>query len=308
MRLHLRVRTPRSEGQRAMELHQISYFIHLAETLNFTSAAKLSGVSQPSLTRAILRLEQELGGPLIYRKGKNSRLTGLGQHVELEFRRMLVALESVRQHSDNWAQGKHQVLDIAVAPTVGATTFVPFLLSALEQIPSIEFKLHSLKSSEDVSGLMSGRYHACIFPQSSRPDIRLSVVPLFRERLVLGCAADHPLAAFDTIHVEDLVEYPFIDRLNCEYRGQIQDHFTRREVVMRPRFRTDREDWVQHVVAKSMAVCILPERSVAVPGMVTRLIEGLTLEHDLVMAMASGSATPVELKQFVQFASNYEWH
>ena len=253
-------------------------------------------------------VEQELGGALIYRKGKNSRLTGLGQHVELEFRRMLVALESVRQHSDNWAQGKHQVLDIAVAPTVGATYFVPFLLSALEQIPSVEFKLHSLKSSEDVSGLMSGRYHACIFPQSSRPDIRLSVVPLFRERLVLGCAADHPLAAFDTIRAEDLVDYPFIDRLNCEYRGQIQDHFTRREVVMRPRFRTDREDWVQRVVAQSRAVCILPERSVAVPGMVTRLIEGLTLEHDLVMAMASGSATPVELKQFAQFASNYEWH
>ena len=297
-----------SEGQRAMELHQISYFIHLAETLNFTSAAKLSGVSQPSLTRAILRLEQELGGPLIYRKVKNSRLAGFGQHVALEFRRMLLALESVRQHSDNWAQGKHQVLDIAVAPTVGATTFVPFLLSALEQIPSIEFKLHSLKSSEDVSGLMSGRYHACIFPQSSRPDIRLSVVPLFRERLVLGCAADHPLAAFDTIRAEDLVDYPFIDRLNCEYRGQIQDHFTRREVVMRPRFRTDREDWVQRVVAQSRAVCILPERSVAVPGMVTRLIEGLTLEHDLVMAMATGSATPVELKQFAQFASNYEWH
>ena len=77
---------------------------------------------------------------------------------------------------------------------------------------------------------------------------------------------------------------------------------------MRPRFRTDREDWVQRVVAQSRAVCILPERSVAVPGMVTRLIEGLTLEHDLVMAMATGSATPVELKQFAQFASNYEWH
>ena len=85
-----------------MELSQITYFINLAETLNFTTAAKLSGVSQPSLTRAILRLEQELGGPLIYRKGKNSRLSGLGEHVELEFRRMLVALESVRHHSDNW--------------------------------------------------------------------------------------------------------------------------------------------------------------------------------------------------------------
>ena len=290
-----------------MELSQITYFINLAETLNFTTAAKLSGVSQPSLTRAILRLEHELGGPLIYRKGKNSRLTGLGEHVEPEFRRMLVAQESVRHQSDNWARGKHQVLDVAVAPTVGANAFTAFFLSALDQVPSIEFKLHSLKSREDVAGVLSGRYHACIFPQHSRPDSKLDVVPLFRERFVLGCAADHPLAAFDTVRVEDLVEYPFIDRLSCEYRVQIQEYFTRREVVMRPRFRIDREDWVQHVVAQGRAVCILPERSVGAPGLVTRQIEGLTLERELVMAVVSGSAAPVELSQIAQFASKYEW-
>src|SRR3546814_18190064 len=89
-----------------MELNQVSYFINLAETLNFTAAARLSGVSQPSLTRAIRRLEEELGGPLIYRDGKNSRLTALGQDVEMEFKRMQVALRNVRQHSDNWALGR----------------------------------------------------------------------------------------------------------------------------------------------------------------------------------------------------------
>ena len=97
--------TRQGSGQRAMELNQVSYFINLAETLNFTAAARLSGVSQPSLTRAIRRLEEELGGPLIYRDGKNSRLTSLGQDVELEFRRMLVAMKSVRHHSENWAMG-----------------------------------------------------------------------------------------------------------------------------------------------------------------------------------------------------------
>ena len=101
-----------------MELNQVSYFINLAETLNFTEAARLSGVSQPSLTRAIRRLEDELGGALIYRDGKNSRLTGLGQDVEAEFRRMLLALRSVRDHSENWTMGRHRVLDIAVAPTM----------------------------------------------------------------------------------------------------------------------------------------------------------------------------------------------
>jgi Bacterial regulatory helix-turn-helix protein, lysR family len=46
--------------------------INLAETLNFTAAARLSGVSQPSLTRAVRRLEEELGGSLIYRDGADT--------------------------------------------------------------------------------------------------------------------------------------------------------------------------------------------------------------------------------------------
>src|SRR3546814_15220774 len=69
-------------GRRAMELNQVSYFINLAETLNFTAAARLSSISQPSLTRAIRRLEEELGGPLIYRDGKNRRLNSLGQRTQ----------------------------------------------------------------------------------------------------------------------------------------------------------------------------------------------------------------------------------
>ncbi|HHE1399187.1 MULTISPECIES: LysR family transcriptional regulator [Pseudomonadaceae] len=156
-----------------MELNQVSYFINLAETLNFTAAARLSGVSQPSLTRAIRRLEDELGGPLIYRDGKNSRLTGLGHDVEAEFRRMVVAMKSVRNHSEHWAMGGHRVLDVAVAPTVGPKEFTAFFESALAEMPSIEIKLHSLQSNEDTSEVLSGKYHACIMPRETRPERKL---------------------------------------------------------------------------------------------------------------------------------------
>ena len=67
----------RGEG-RTTDFNQIRYFLNLADTLNFTEAAMRSGVSQPTLTRAIQRLEQELGGTLVYRDGKDSRLTALG--------------------------------------------------------------------------------------------------------------------------------------------------------------------------------------------------------------------------------------
>ena len=290
-----------------MELNQVSYFINLAETLNFTAAARLSGVSQPSLTRAIRRLEEELGGPLIYRDGKNSRLTSLGQDVELEFRRMLVAMKSVRHHSENWAMGRHRVLDVAVASSVGPRAFTAFFESALEEVPSIEIKLHSLQSGEDTSEVLSGKYHACILPRESRPDRKLDVRPLFRERFVLGCAADHPLAACEVVRGEDLLSFPFVDRLKCECRDQIFDHFARREVRMRPRFRSDRDDWVQRIVAEGRGVCILPERSATTHGLVTRPIEGFAFEREIVIATVSGSTAPVEIRKIAQLAARYEW-
>ena len=61
-----------------MEMHQVRYFLALCEERNFTRAAKRCGVSQPTLTVAIKRLEQTLGGPLFHRSRSNMRLTDLG--------------------------------------------------------------------------------------------------------------------------------------------------------------------------------------------------------------------------------------
>lgn len=65
-----------------MEMHQIRYFLTLCEELNFTRAAKRCGVAQPSLTKAIHRLEQTFGGPLFDRNHRNIELTELGRVVK----------------------------------------------------------------------------------------------------------------------------------------------------------------------------------------------------------------------------------
>src|SRR3546814_20322012 len=78
----------------------------------------------------------------------------------MEFRRMLAVLRNVRQHSDNWALGRHRVLDIAVAPTVGPNAFTSFFLSALEQLPSVGIRIHALQSTEDTAEVLSGKYRS----------------------------------------------------------------------------------------------------------------------------------------------------
>jgi LysR family transcriptional regulator, hydrogen peroxide-inducible genes activator len=68
-----------------VEMHQVRYFLAICEEKSFTRAAKRSGVAQPSLTRAIKRLEAELGGALFDRARPEVRLTEFGELVRSHF-------------------------------------------------------------------------------------------------------------------------------------------------------------------------------------------------------------------------------
>ena len=87
-----------------MDFSQVRYFLALAETLNFTRAAEKCHVTQPTLTQAIKRLEEELGGPLIYREGRYSRLTKLGQSLRTHFEK----IEQTRQAAESLRPGRNQ--------------------------------------------------------------------------------------------------------------------------------------------------------------------------------------------------------
>jgi len=61
------------------------------------------------------------------------------------------------------------------------------------------------------------------------------------------------------------------------------------DAIIQPRFSAEREDWVQQMVAEGRAICIMPERSAIIPGMVTRTVEGISLEREVVFVTVSGS-------------------
>jgi LysR family transcriptional regulator, hydrogen peroxide-inducible genes activator len=79
-----------------MQMHQIRYFLALCEERNFTRAARRSGVSQPSLTNAIITLERELGGALFQRKPAIT-LTALGYAMQPYLSRIAENVDHARQ-------------------------------------------------------------------------------------------------------------------------------------------------------------------------------------------------------------------
>ena len=80
-----------------MELHEVRYFVALSRTLSFTKAAEQCNVTQPALTRAIQKMEDEMGGLLFSRERGNTHLTDLGRLLEPQFAEMLARAEGVKR-------------------------------------------------------------------------------------------------------------------------------------------------------------------------------------------------------------------
>ncbi|MEZ5913024.1 MAG: LysR family transcriptional regulator [Paracoccaceae bacterium] len=290
-----------------MDIKQIGYFLNLAESLNFTQAARASGISQPSLTRAIQRLEEELGGPLVYRDGKDTRLTALGRDLQVEFMRIRAALETVAEMAESSVLGKRRRLRIGVTSTIAPGVFAPFWTHVLNQLPSVELQFDPMQPGETEAEVLSGKYDLCILPEPSGPNFKLTVLPLFREPLRLGMAADHPLANADEVTLEQLAAQTYFDRLHCEFRTQLIKHFMDRDVVMAPRVQSEREDWVQWLVAEGKGVCTLPAYSAIVDGIVLRRVAGMDLSRQVALVAVSGSGTAREVRLILQLARNHAW-
>ncbi len=290
-----------------MDLNQVRYFLNLAESLNFTEAARVSGISQPSLTKAILRLEDEFGGPVLYRDGKDTRLTALGRDLIVEFMRIQSALENITELAENSVAGRSRKINIGVASTIAPRVFAKFWALVLKELPEVELLLHPLNPGEAEAEVLSGKYDMCLLTNPPEPNFKLTIQPLFQERLRLALASHHPLAGTDEITPEQMMEQPYIDRMHCEFRTQLIKHFMDRNIVMRPRFQSEREDWVQQMVAQGAGVCSLPEHSAIVDGIVLRAVKGLTLSRNISMVAVSGSANPREVRVILGLSKDFNW-
>jgi DNA-binding transcriptional LysR family regulator len=139
-----------------MELREIRSFVVLAEELHFGKAARLLHLSQPALSKQILRLEEELGGPLLSRGRHGAALTSLG-------RQFLPGARSLVRDSDNlvaWTRraALGEVGQLRLGFGFHTFELVPRLLVKLRRnLPEVEITLRDMSTAEQTEGLRSER-------------------------------------------------------------------------------------------------------------------------------------------------------
>ena len=123
-----------------MEMHQVRYFLAVSQTLNFTRAAEQCNVAQPSLTRAIKLLEEELGGDLFRRERKLTHLTEFGLRMLPFLRQCFESAQTAKTVANTIRTGALAPLPIAVSRSIEFAILTPVLAELARNFPGLELK------------------------------------------------------------------------------------------------------------------------------------------------------------------------
>lgn len=184
-------------------LRQLRYFLALAETGHYRKAAERAGVSQPSLSQQIVRLEGALGLALVERGARGAILTPAGRDVLAQARRVIDEADALGALARDNRTGGAGTIRLGASPTLGPY-FLPHVVGQLRRDhPGIKLVIRDAPPLVLQEELLEGR-HDLILAQLPVRSGDLTVARLFREPLKLAVAQDHPLAGRGAVADADL--------------------------------------------------------------------------------------------------------
>jgi LysR family transcriptional regulator, hydrogen peroxide-inducible genes activator len=232
-----------------MEMHQIRYFLAVAEDRNFTRAAEKCNVAQPSLSRAIQLLEAELGGMLFRRERNRTHLSELGEMVRPHLETVYNGALSAKRLSRDLTQMKKVPLKLGIMSIISPDEIVELIAALRTRYDGLELKLCDADSRELRRRLLSGELEVGIYALPGEADGQLHAVPLFREQMMIAVDRRHRLANEQEFPVRELNGECYIHRVNCEFAGYADNILKEKGVTCTPTYWSERDDWTLAMVA-----------------------------------------------------------
>lgn len=264
-----------------MEMNQIRYFLAVCEHRNFTHAARASNVSQPSLTTAIKKLEDELGGPLFLRDRAGCRLTSLGTLVRPRLAKVHQETREAKAEAIRHIRLDRIPISVGIAETIGHGRITAVLSRYRERLPQADIELIIDDQQALLAGLREGRFDLVI--ASARLNVDLyRIDPLYSEAYQVVIAADHPLGNRRTVPLKCLADTDLLDRPNCEMREVLHATCTERGHALYAAYRSNRVDWLLELARRGAGAVVLPETAIPEDaGLVSRPIEDATIDRQV---------------------------
>ncbi|WP_405434262.1 LysR family transcriptional regulator [Micromonospora sp. NBC_00617] len=195
-----------------MQLHQLRYFVAVAEVRHFTQAADIVGITQPSLSKQIHALETDLGAPLFERVRGNIALTAAGEVLLPLATRILADVETATREVQELVGLRRGRVRLGATPSLATSLAPPVLRRFRDAHPTVDLQVEEGGSQDLVRNLLRGDLDlALIIMPAQGVDPGLRVDPILRESLVVASVGEVPTAsATGELRITDLRGQPMV--------------------------------------------------------------------------------------------------
>jgi LysR family transcriptional activator of glutamate synthase operon len=276
---------------KGMLLRDLSWLVALADHEHMTDTAAILGVTQPTLSRALSRIEAELGTRLFERVPAGLRATPNGQLVVAGARTLVAQYEQLLVELRSRLDPHSGVVRLAFLDSM-ATSLVPQLLRMFHaEAPAVRVLLRQEPAHEILEDLRVGAAELAI--TSSRPDGPFGWFTLQQERLVLIVPPTHRLKARRRIALHELVDEEFVTTpVGYGYRFLVDGLLADAGITPRVSFESADLATIEGLVAAGLGVAVVPEQFAGHAGTVgialttpaARRTIGLTWRTDVDLA------------------------
>lgn len=283
-----------------MEMNQVRYFLAVCEHRNFTHAARASYVSQPSLTAAIKKLEDEFGGALFLRDRAGCRLTPLGAlvrpHIEAIHQQALEAKDEAIRYN----RLERVPISIGLGETVGQNRIAKSVESYRNKFREADIELIVDSQPSLLEGLREGSLDVAVTSGEANDEL-YRVDPLYSEEYRAVVAVGHELGDHSEVSLESLSRTNMLDRLNCEMREALQQTCAEKGHDLYAAYRSNRVEWLLAMARRGSGAVILPESSIPEePNLISLPIAGIEINRNIVALRYLHQPSRPEVEVLVQ--------
>ena len=290
-----------------MELYQIKYFLAVSENLNFTRAAEQCNVSQPSLTRAIKKLEDELGGELFRRERSRTHLSELGHTMVPFLKRSLDSAIAAKEQAENYGRGDYALLQVGISSTIEIQVITPALSELTRTMPGVQLRLVRGSASDVMQQLEDGQIEICVTAIRDVTWERMDQWSLFTEDFVLIAGSEHLLGSKDKIKLSKLRDQKIISRPNCEYADALFGILQERNIQVNGHHELSDQSDLGPLVGKGMGVSVVPRSMKTPKGVTATPIQDAEILRTVSLFAVSGRRHSPAVAGFIRLLRATDW-
>ncbi|MFN4116423.1 MAG: LysR substrate-binding domain-containing protein [Inhella sp.] len=251
-----------------MTLTELRYLVAVARELHFGRAAEACHVSQPTLSVAIKKLEEELDVKIFERGGNEVSVTPLGQEIVRQAQVVIEEANSIREIAKRGRDPLAGPLRLGVIYTIGPYLLPALVRQVIERTPQMPLLLQENFTTKLLDMLRTGELDCAILAEPF-PDAGLAIAPLYDEPFRIAVPASHPLAQQQHISAEALKQQTMLLLGNGHcFRDHVLEvcpefaRFASGAEGIQKSFEGSSLETIKHMVASGMGITVLPSLSV----------------------------------------------